>query len=129
MPDSDNPIKPLQKTHVLITRLTIVDANGEAVSNPFKLQVGEVLFKCRATYVDGSEAYYDPYWNCQIAVGSGEPQPWAVFGRRRRSEVTVRASQQQEQYSELACWVFAPDDNRAGEIVSDGIAFDYSLVK
>jgi hypothetical protein len=123
-----NPIKPLKKIDVLVVRLTIVDSDGNPIDKPFCLQQGPNVFKCIAEYVDGSIVPYEPYWTCPILYRTGGADLWGVFGRGRRASVTVHASLRQERYTEIACWVFPPDeDHRSGRIV-DSTGFDYSII-
>lgn len=127
--DMDNPIKPLQKNHYLITQLALVDEHGDPIEKPFKLHEGGNVFKCVATYVDGSTTYYEPYWSCPLGYKSGGGDSWGVFGGSRRSSVTVNASPRHERYTELGCWVFKPSTVPGVEVVHDSTGFDYSLIK
>jgi hypothetical protein len=127
MTDSGRPIKPLKKLNSLIAELTIVDADESPVGERFQLHEGANEFKCRATYVDGSIVWFEPYWTCPIPLKSGGADPWMRFGRRRHASVTLHAAARHERYSELACWVDAPTDERR-PIISAWVALDYSLL-
>lgn len=130
-----NPIEPLVKTAYMIVRLEIVDGQGVEFSRPYVLNEGANRFKCRATYVDGSRTFYDPYWTCPVFYRGKEwlnlPTKvglWDVLGRRRSFEVVIHASAKQECYTELACWVFPPDSGSSmddRENPRDSTGFDY----
>lgn len=125
---SDNPIRPLQKNNYLITRLTIVDADGKPIPKPFPLAEGGNILRCIAEYVDGSTEFYEPYWTCPLRLKGGGVLLWDVYGHGRRASITVHASVRQERYSEVACWVFPPDEDRRRERVVDSTSFDYSAI-
>lgn len=127
----DTPIQPLAKTNYMVTRLQIVDPDGKPVEKSFTVKQGANIFRCLATYIDGSTAFYEPYWTCPMSLRTGGFDVWGVLGTARRSTVTIHASVQQERYSELACWVFAPgvDSATAGkDAPRDSIGFDYSEI-
>jgi hypothetical protein len=125
----NTPLEPLTKSPYLITKLAIVAEDGEPIQKPFPLQEGENKFRCLATYVDGSSSFYDSYWTCPIIYKRGGHDLWGVLGRQRMREVTIRASARHERYTELACWVFEPRDDRPNEIPRDSTGFDYSQIK
>ena len=128
MTDQDNPIKPLQKNHYLVMHLAIVDEQGDLIRKPFMLREGGSTFRCLATYIDGSTAFYEPYWSCPIPYVSGGGDSWGVFGNARRASITVHASARHERYSEVGCWVFKPETMKGIEVVHDWTGFDYSLI-
>lgn len=123
----DNTIRPLRKSHYLIVHLDIVDEHGNLIEKPYVLREGANVFKCIATYVDGSTSHYEPYWTCPIMYRTGDIDLWRVLGKRRMASVAIHASVQQERYTELACWVFAPGGG-ISEIILDSTSFDYSLI-
>lgn len=127
----NTPIQPLAKTNYMITRLQIVDPDGRPVETSFTLKRGANNFRCLATFVDGSTAFYEPFWTCPLSLQTGGFDVWGVLGTARRSTVAIHASVQQERYTELACWVFAPGVNSAtagNEAPRDSIGFDYSEI-
>lgn len=124
----DTPIQPLTKSPYLITELTIVTEDGEPIEKPFRLRNGENMFKCLATYVDGSTSFHSPYWTCPVVYKGGRVDLWVVLGKRRRSEVIIRVSARHERYYELACWVFEPQNDRPNDFPHDSTTFDYSNI-
>lgn len=124
-------IKPLIKNDYMVVRLEITDEKGLPIEKPFKLKDGENIFKCKATYNDGTQDFYSPYWTCPVFYRSGEYDVWSVFGQQRTSMVVLHASKNHERYSELACWVFPPQrvsPTGNAEIPKDGTGFDYSKI-
>lgn len=122
------PIGPLRASHALIVELQIVDTHRAPVSSPYTLTEGANVFRCLATYVDGSVREYSPFWTCPVPLRSGDFDVWCVLGRSRRDEVTIHASARQERYLELACWVFEPNASERNDFPSIGISFDYSHI-
>lgn len=125
-------IKALLKNDYMIVKLEITDLDGIPIQKPYMLKDGENIFKCKATYSDGSQDFYAPYWTCPIFYQNGGYDVWAVFGQQRLSSITVHASTNHEKYTEIACWVFPPKQvtpTGNAEIPSDGTGFDYSEIK
>jgi hypothetical protein len=89
---------------------------------------GENKFRCLATYVDGSTSFYAAYWTCPVMYRQGGFDLWGVLGKSRIQEVTIRASARHERYTELACWVFEPRNDRPNEFPQASIGFDYSQI-
>jgi hypothetical protein len=112
-----------------ISKLTIVDKYGNPASQKYKLKDGANVFKCIATFSDGSKAEFNPYWTCPILlrnVVAGNIDAWGVLGRDRKASVTINASSNHERYTELACWVSPPENNL--NLPSASIGFDYSNI-
>jgi hypothetical protein len=127
----DNPILPLTKTPYMVVKLTMVDDQGNEFPRPYVLNEGANTFQCLATYVDGSQSLYSPYWTCPIFYESRPPKTdlWAVLGRQRMPKATIHASANHERYWELACWGFPPDTARPRSGIEnphDGTSLDYS---
>lgn len=130
--DPDPPIRRLAKTDHTIVSLAIVDSDGAPVPSPHVMRVGANEFKCLATYIDSSTAFYAPYWSCPMMFKSGlGSDDWGVLGTARRETAILHASLRQERYMELSCWVFRPSsvDRATNErIPRAAIAFDYSAI-
>lgn len=115
----------LTRNHYNIAELQIIDSKNKPVSNPYALKDGKNIFKCMATYTDGTREEYSPYWLCWT---KGNDDPWCVLGKSRREEVGINRSERQERYSELSCWVFPPKrESETGnvEIPHASIGFRY----
>jgi hypothetical protein len=124
-------IQPLQKNDYMIVKLIITDQNGVPIQKPFRLKVGQNVFKCKALYNDGSEQFFSPYWTCPILYNNGGYDVWSVFGNQKQEAVTINATTDHESYTELACWAFPPKNESPtgnSEIPRDSTGFDYSKV-
>ncbi len=111
-----------------IAKLTILDKYGNPADKHYKLKTGENVFKCIATFTDGSKAEYSPYWTCPIPLRNSYAgsDTWGVLGKDKKASVTIHASPTHEKYTELACWVADPESNV--KLPSASIGFDYSNV-
>lgn len=125
----DFPIRPLMKSRHLIVQLTIIGADDKPAESPYGLQEGANLFRCLATYVDGSTFPFAPYWTCPLMLRSGGSDDWAVLGRQRRESVVIHASKKQERYQELACWVVEPPADGKNIFPFAAVSFDYSEIE
>lgn len=105
-----------------ITKLNLVDDRGIKL-NPYPLKEGKNIFKCIATYTDGSIAEYTPYWLCWP---KNRCDSWGVFGKQRKKQVSVNCFPNHERYTELSCWVFPPKKEEPNKHVPhDSIGFVY----
>ncbi len=95
----------LTRNHYNISDLQIVDSNNKPVRHPYTLNDGKNVFKCIASYTDGTTESYSPYWLCWA---KGSDDPWCVLGKSRKDEVSITRGERHERYSELSCWVFPP---------------------
>jgi hypothetical protein len=114
--------RELIKSHQSITKLELVDEKGKHI-NPYPLKDGQTVFRCVATYLDGSKGDYSPFWLCWSKDGG---RGTYVFGNQRKAEVSVNCAPRHEKYTELSCWVYMPssvDDN--SHIPHDSIGFKY----
>lgn len=63
--------------------------DGSDPEQPFQLADGASLFLCYETYIDGDEEFFAAYRTCPLFERGGGVQLWSVFGRQRRTGVTV----------------------------------------
>ncbi len=99
--------KKLIRTDFSITKLELLDNKGNYIS-PYKLDIGENKFHCRATYADGFiNENFAVYWTCFRKDSTIDP--FSVFGEQKRTSVVINCNDNHEQYSELACWLFKPN--------------------
>lgn len=111
-----------------VTKLTIMDKYGNPADKKYKLKTGENIFRCIATFTDGTTAEFSPYWTCPIIPRNSYAgvDAWGVLGKDKKSSVTINASPTHEKYTELACWVSPPENNL--NLPSASIGFDYSNI-
>ncbi len=128
-------IQPLAKNDFNIVKLEIVDNNGRPISKPFRLKNGQNVFRCIATYADGSTEPYSPYWTCPIILNRGREvdiDVWGTFDQMKHAEAPITAGGNHMKYTSLSCWVFPPiKETPTGnsEIPHDGVEFDYSEIQ
>lgn len=127
----DNPINPLIKSINTVVKLYIADENGEPIQKPFKMKVGKNTFNCIAVHIDGSEAPFAAFWTCPIGFRTrAEPDFFGVLGSSPKESVTLSATNNQETYTELGCWLMFPEgpNTQAGRFPRDSTGFDYSAI-
>lgn len=106
-----------------ITKLEIVDEDGKKVSRPYPMTNGLHKFRCLATYTDGSQGFFSPYWLCFEKGGNSGTD---VLGDWKQGEIVLSHSSNHARYTELSCWIFPPSRTQSNShICRDSTGFKY----